>query len=476
MSSNKQTAQGGKVSAWNRLSNHLEENAEGYGPLKGTLPAGRIGMIWLAANLVVTTLLTGTLFVPGVSWPLAIGLIVLGTVMGGAVLVLIGNMGTRTGVPTMSLTKGSFGLRGSFLAVAANVVILMGWSWVQAMLAGVTVNFLIEQATGFSNPVLFSVLAQLLVVCLAIFGHEGIAKVEPWLALIMVAIMAYIFVVAFTSHPVSDYVTLPVDASAGWTGFAVLDVVIATAISWTVLSAEFNRLAKSQSSGVIGSGAGYILSTVLSMSLGATAIAYVVLEGGEAIAFDPTIIVAEFGAPLAIVIFLSVMATNTMVVYGMVSSVVNMVPSSKVKFLPTALILGAVSIIGSTWLALLDQFTAFLTVIGALFIPVFAVMLVDYYIVNKGFYNADLLRRSGGRYWYRGGVNIAAVAVWIIGAASSMLLTYVIPSPVGATIPTFVISFALYLGWAILTKRIVRYRPDSQHLVDLQPGTAHADH
>ena len=73
--------------------------------------------------------------------------------IGGTVLVLVGNMGTRTGLATMSLTKGSFGLRGSYLPVAANVVILMGWSWVQAMLAGVTVNFLVAQATGYSNPV-----------------------------------------------------------------------------------------------------------------------------------------------------------------------------------------------------------------------------------------------------------------------------------------------------------------------------------
>jgi hypothetical protein len=74
----------------------------------------------------VTTLLTGTLFVPGISWPLAVGMIVLGTLIGGSVLVLVGNMGTRTGLATMSLTKGSFGLRGSFLPVAANVTTLMG--------------------------------------------------------------------------------------------------------------------------------------------------------------------------------------------------------------------------------------------------------------------------------------------------------------------------------------------------------------
>ena len=450
-------------SLWARLSSRLSAN-EDHGPAVGTLSAVRIGMIWLAANLVVTTLLTGTLFVPGVSWPLALGLIVLGSVAGGVVLVLVGNMGARTGLSTMPLTKGAFGLRGSYLTTAANVVILMGWCWVQAMLAGVTINFLVEQHTGYSNPVLFSVLCQLVVVCLAIFGHEGISKVEPWLGLVILVIMVYIIFVAFSAFPVSDFTALPVDEGLGWSGVSVLDVVIATAISWTVLSAEFNRFAKSPVAAIAGSSIGYVLSTVLSMGLGATVIAYAVLNGNESRSFDPTVIVAVFGAPLALVIFLSVMATNTMVVYGMISSVVGLSHSNKIKFLPSALILGVISLVGSSWLAMLEQFVSFLTLVGSLFVPVFAIMIADYYIVHKSRYDHDILRGEGGKYWYQGGVNIAALVIWIVGVISSLLLTYSVSSPVGATVPSFILSFALYLGWNLLTGRIVEGRPVSTHL------------
>lgn len=458
------------TSAWSKLSDHLEANSEGYGPIRGTLGAARIGLIWLAANLVVTTLLTGTLFVPAVSWPTAVGLILAGTAIGALVLVLVGNMGTRTGLPTMALTKGSFGLRGSFLPVAANVVILMGWSWVQAMLAGVTVNHLVAQATGFSNPVLFSVLCQGLVVGLAIFGHEGIARVEPWFAAVILSIMAWIFYTALTTFPVGDYLGLPADSTLGLDGVGVLDIVIATAISWTVLSAEFNRLARSQAAGIVGSGAGYLLSTVAAMTLGATAIAYVVLDGAPPVGFDPTVLVAAFGVPVAIVIFLSVMATNTMVVYGMVSSVVNVVPSNRLRFLPTALGLGGVSIIGATWLGLLDQFTSFLSLIGSLFIPVFAIMLIDYYVVKRGTYDADILRGRGGRYWYTGGINWAAVVVWALGGATSLALTYWVSSPVGASLPTFVVAAGAYWAWAWVAK--TRAEPSPQQHLSLAANTS----
>lgn len=441
------------MNLYKRLDARLQENADGFGPLKGTLPLGRIGMIWLAANFVVTTLLTGTLFVPAVSFTDALLMIVVGTVAGAVVLTMIGNIGTRTGLPTMAITRGAFGTRGSLLPVAANVIILMGWSWVQAMLAGVTVNYLVESVTGFSNPILFAVLAQTLVVALAILGHEGIAKVEPWLAVVILAIMGYVFVTAFTTFSPAAFAGIEVDASLGFTNFVVLDIVIATAISWTVLSADFNRLAKSSRAGILGSGIGYVISTVLAMTLGATAIGYVILSGDPAAPFDPTVIVAAFGTPLAIVIFMSVMATNTMVVYGMVTSIVNAQAHWRFRFLPTALVVGVISIIGSTWLALLNQFTDFLVMIGAFFIPVFAIMIVDYYIIKRKSYTRDILREGAGRYWYTAGVNWSAIIVWVIGAAASYVLTYVWPSPIGATIPAFVISFVLYLALSYKNRR-----------------------
>ena len=428
------------------LEARLESGGGDSGVIRGRLGTGRMFMIWLAADLVVTTMLTGTLFVPGIDYIMAIVVIIAGTILGTIVLTLIGNIGTRTGLATMAITKGAFGPKGSYLPVAANVIILMGWSWVQAMLAGISVNFVVAQTTGFSNPILFSVLCQALVVGLAILGHEGIEKAEPWFALLILLVMAYIFVIAFTGHSPSEYTQIPVDPSLEFTPALALDIVISTAISWTVLSGDLNRLAKSQKAGMIGSGLGYIASTVLAMVLGLTAFSFLLLDGGDAVPFDPTVLAEEFGWALAIVIFLSVMATNTMVVYGMVNSVVGAQSRTRLKFLPVALVLGAVSILGSTWLALLDQYTDFLTMIGAFFVPVFAILIVDYYIIKRRTYTRDILSDAGGIYAYSRGVNWAAVAVWVIGALVSYLLTYAYPSPVGATIPSFLASFVLYLG------------------------------
>lgn len=453
------------MSLFTRIEKHLGTDSDAGGPVRGTFSIPRVGMIWLAANLVVTTMLTGTLFVPGVDYGTAVTMIVVGTLVGAVVLTLVGAIGTRTGLPTMALTRGSFGIRGSLVPVAANVVILMGWSWVQAMLAGVTVDYLVHSVTGFSSPILFSVICQTIVVLLAILGHEGIARVEPWLAVLMLGIVAWIFSTAFTTFGISEFVSIPRDPEIGYDPVIVLDIVIATAISWTVLSADFNRFARTTRGGVIGSGVGYTLSTVISMCLGATAFSFVLLSGGEAIPFDPGTLVEPFGAPLAIVIFLSVMATNTMVVFGLVTSVVNARPDARLRFLPTALVLGVISVGGATWFALLTAFTSFLTLIGALFAPVFAIMIVDYYLVKRAVYTHDILHAGAGRrYWYRRGVNVFAVVAWAIGAIAAYLWTYVWPLPIGATIPTLLLTTVLY-GAAMLPSR-TRAGEESRHLVD----------
>ncbi len=428
---------------YRRLDAHLHAGADDGQPVAGDLSGPRIGFIWLAANLVVTTMLTGTLFVPSVSLTTALWLIVAGTVVGALVLVAVGNVGTRTGLPTMALTRASFGVRGSRIPVAANIAVLMGWSWVQAMLAGVTVNHVIAAQTGYSNPVLFSVLCEVIVVSLAIFGHAGIARVEPILAVVILAIMGYLFAMML-GDGYSRLDSLPLDPE-GLSGLGIFDIVVATAISWTVLSADINRFARTSRGGVVGSGLGYVGSTVAAMALGATAIAYLFAQGKNVPSFDPTVIVDEFGVPLAIVVFFSVMATNTMAVYGMVTSLVNSEPG-RIRFLPAALGLGVISIAGSAWLALLDKFTAFLTAIGIVFIPVFAIIVVDFYVLRRGRYAASLASADSREYWYRGGWNPIAVVVWIVGVAFSSAITYLWVSPVGATVPTFLVSAGLY--WA----------------------------
>jgi nucleobase:cation symporter-1, NCS1 family len=440
---------------WERLSRRFPAESDAEQPAEGTMRLGRTAMLWLAANMVVTTLLTGTLFVPGIPYRDALAVILLGTLVGGSVLVAVGLVGTRTGLPTMVLTRGAFGRRGGALPAVFNLVVLMGWSWVQALLAGITVDAVVERATGFSNPVLFAVLAQAVVVLLALFGHVGIQRVEPYLAVVMVLVAGWVLATAFGRFGVGEFLALPAAPETGMTTVIAFDVVVATAISWTVLSADFNRHAASERAGAVGTAIGYTASTCLAMTLGATALGYVALSGGDPVPFDPGTVVGAFGTPLAVVIFVSVMATNTLVVYGMVMSFLNLRP--RTGFLRAALVIGAISVAGATWQGLLGRFIDFLFVISGLFVPVFAIMIIDFFVLRRGRYSVrDLVSGRGGAYWYRAGINPVAIGTFVVGAGLAYVWTQVAPLPFGATIPVFAVSALLYLAGSLATGR----RPD----------------
>ncbi|MDA9721882.1 cytosine permease [Luminiphilus sp.] len=453
-----------KSDFWSQLNDKFENTQAESGPVSGSDSLVRICMIWLAGNLVVTTQLTGTLFIPGVAWHAALGLIAVGSLFGGAVLVLVGNMGKRTGLPTMALTKGALGLRGATIPTTINVGILMGWAWVQAMLAGVTLDHYLSPLIGFSNPILLSMTCQVAVVCLAIFGHRGLTVVEPLFAVSILAVMYFALYGAFSDYDLHDFVNLEVDINLGWNVFSVLDVVVATAVSWTVLSAEICRRAVSERASIVGTGLGYVLSTTLSMSFGATALAYVILDGREFASFSPIPIVSAFGLPVAIIFFLSVMATNVLCIYGMVASIVNLPRSRTLKFLPTTLIVGLLAILGCAWLPLLSAFTDFLTLIGGIFIPVFAIMVADYYFVNRGCYDRDILLTKGGKYWFNGGYNPAGLLIWLFGAIFSHIMSYHVQSPIGSFLPTFLLVFIIYLLWASVAGRLLKSKPNSVNL------------
>jgi NCS1 family nucleobase:cation symporter-1 len=435
-------------SVLDRITARIGHEPDATQPAEGNMGLVGTFMLWLAANMVVTTLLTGTLFVPGIAYATALLVIVLGTLIGVTVLVLVGTIGTRTGLPTMILSRGAFGRRGGHLPAVFNLIILMGWSWVQALLAGITLNYVIADLTGFSSPVLFAVLCQTIVAVLALLGHAGIQRVEPWLAVVMLIVAAFVFFTAFREFGLSGFLDIQEQPNVGMTAAVALDVVVATAISWTVLSADFNRHAITQRAGIIGTTLGYTASTVISMTLGATALGYVFLRGGDTTSFDPKPLLEEFGLPLAVIIFVSVMATNTMVVYGMTMSYENLRPNS--NYLRAALMIGLISIVGATWQGILDQFVSFLFLISALFIPVFAIMIVDYWVLRRGRYSTrDLVAPRGGAYWYLGGVSPIAVGCFVVGAALVFYWTRLSPLSFGATLPAFAVTFVVYLGLSL---------------------------
>jgi NCS1 family nucleobase:cation symporter-1 len=83
---------------------------------------------WFGAGISIAEFWAGALLVPGVSLLKALIIIIVGHIVGNALMGFVAIEGYRVGVPTMVLARRPLGLRGSYLASALNYLQLVGWT------------------------------------------------------------------------------------------------------------------------------------------------------------------------------------------------------------------------------------------------------------------------------------------------------------------------------------------------------------
>ncbi|ADI26607.1 cytosine permease [Geobacillus sp. C56-T3] len=411
--------------------------------------------LWIAANVVITTVMTGMMFVPDISFSNAMLAIIVGSAIGAIPLALTGNIGIRTGLPTMVITRAAFGQKGAILPALVNTIILIGWSWIQAYMAGLSLNYAVHYATGYNNINLFVILTELLVVIITIFGHRGVERIEKYISIAMLILSFLVFYKIFTTYDISTLVEMKLSEHPSITTIIAFDIVIATAFSWMSTVCDFNRNCRSETSGFWGTYFGYLVASIVAMGLGAVVSGFSIASNMER-TYDPTILLAAYGFGLiaSIVVFFSVLSTNVMALYSATMSFMNVFP--RAGFWKPTLIMGVICTLGALLKeVLMSHFFNFIMLIATLFIPVFAIVLVDYFLIKKGVYDAeDILYDTKGQYRYQKGVNIAAYITYIVGAVFAYYFTYIHPLTVGSTMLTFLLSGAVYWGLMKWTKQI----------------------
>lgn len=402
--------------------------------------------IWFACDLVTTTMLTGMLYIPGLSFGAALQAIIWGCVIGIIPLVLIGIIGQKTGLTTMVVSRATFGIKGAILPSAINITILVAWSWAQAGLGGLALDYAVHSLTNYSNPTLFILITEAIVVMVALYAIKGIALYEKIAMVLIAVIMGAVIFKAFTSTGIDNIFAIAGDPKQGVTIMAAFDIVVSTALSWTPMAADYNRNCKTVKGTAIGTGAGWALGTMLSMGSGALMIA-MIIAGGLTLSYEPSQVFGEIGFGLAgaLVIFMSIIAANVMCVYSATMSFLNAFP--KLSYKKTAIVIGIICIIGAIFSGILDAFLNFVGLIGVLFMPIFSIMIADFFVVSKRKFNVDAIvyPQKYQDYHYSGGINWIAMAVFVISAAIAYYLTMIHPIAIGATIPTFFIAFFLYI-------------------------------
>src|SRR6202161_4714708 len=155
--------------------------------------------LWLAANLQITAIVTGALavvFGGDVFWSLVA--LLLGQLIGGAVMALHAAQGPQLGLPQMISCRVQFGVYGAIIPIVAVCLMYIGFSASGCVLAGQAVGQLLHVDDGF-GIVIFSCL----IVIVTLFVYRFIHILGRIASVVGMAAFLYMFSRLFASHDIS---------------------------------------------------------------------------------------------------------------------------------------------------------------------------------------------------------------------------------------------------------------------------------
>lgn len=386
--------------------------------------------------------------------PLALGAavvaVLLGSVLGALVLALAAVPGAQTGAPAMVLLRGLLGRRGSWLPTVLNLAQCVGWAAVEIFVIAAGASKLLP---GVPRP-LFVLAAGAAATLLALWPLGFVRKLRRYAVWIVLAATGYLFVQVLGKGPVNP-------PGASWASFwLALDVVVALPISWAPLAADYarhSRSARSTFGGVLG---GYAVAAAAYFLLGVLAVAALPGAGSDPIG---ALLALPAGALALAILAVDELDEAFANLYSTALSAQNLRPTLDRRVV--AAVVGVVA----TLIALatdITRYESFLLLIGSVFIPLFAVLLVDYYLLRRRQRRAwDVSAEAPARPlmlvpWAAGFVayqllNPGGVSGWAKAWQGAQAALHLTPPPwLSASITSFVVAGVVTLLVAPLERRV----------------------
>lgn len=346
-----------------------------------------VDQVGLWGNLGVSLLgFTGAIFVlqPGgagtreLSLAAALTSIVVGTLLGALGIALAGLPGARTGAPAMVLLRGLFGARLSYLPTAANIVQCVGWGIFELVTIATAAHTVAPSLPRWA----YVLIAGAATAGLTLRPLGAIRILRRYVTGAVLVVLAYLLV-ELLRHP------LPGLGDGTWSGFwAATDTVVAAAISFAPLAADYTRHSRTPRAAFLGAFAGYGVTQVLCYAIGLLALVTVARSPGD---IYGAFIALPLGALGFAVLAARELDQSFANVYSTAVSAQNLWPLRDRRVLA-----GVISVLITVLALVLNiaDYENFLDLLGSVFVPMFAVLVVDFFVLSRGHWDLSARARS----------------------------------------------------------------------------------
>lgn len=369
------------------------------------------GLIWFGAGVSIAEIVTGTYFA-SLGFTRGLLAILIGHVIGCAMLFLAGLIGGKVRKSAMETTKMSFGGKGSLLFSILNVVQLVGWTAIMIYDGALAANGIWDIGNW-----IWCVVIGALIALWVLIGIENLGKVNT------VAMAALFILTIVLSFVIFAKGTMHAVGGDGMSFGAAVELSVAMPLSWLPLISDYTREAEKPVRATAVSAVVYGLVSCWMYVIGMGAaiftaesdIAQIMLKAGLGI------------AGLLIVVF-STVTTTFLDAYS--AGVSSESIFAKIKGKWVAVGVTVLGVVGAVTLPLYD-ITDFLYFIGSVFAPMIAIQIADFFILKK--------------QPCKGAFDIKNLIIWLVGFVIYRLLMRV-DIAVGNTLPDMLVTIALCLA------------------------------
>lgn len=334
-----------------------------------------------------------------------------------------------TGLSTHLLARYAFGEKGSYLTSLLLAGTQVGWFGVGVAMFALPV----QKVTGI-DPIVLVVIAGLLMTSSAFWGMKALTALSI-IAVPAIAILGTTSVFNASASVGGFSQVFEFQPAEALSYAAALTICIGSFISGGTLTPDFTRFSNSGRNAFISTVIAFFLGNSLMFLFGAIG----AITTGESdiseVMFQQGLII-----PAIIILGLNIWTTNDNALYASGLGFSNITKISKNKLV---IINGIVGTIMATWLY--NNFVGFLTLLGSAIPPIGAILLADYFIVNKRKYahfSPEAFKK----------VNFVAILAWAAGLAAAKLIPGIPP------LNAVVASAVLY----VVVTRFVQYKENQK--------------
>jgi nucleobase:cation symporter-1, NCS1 family len=395
------------------------------------------GLLWGSLGISLLVIVAGALLVPALGLRDALLAILVGSILGCALLGLAGRIGADRRLPGMVLLRDPLGKQGSYAPTALNVLQNFGWATFELLVIAQAANALADRVFGFRQEWVWILVFGAVIAWLALAGPISLVRryIRRFAIWAVVASTAYLTWWTIDGADIGALWDAPGEGGQSW--WQGVDLTIGMAASWLPLAADYTRFSRTGRSAFWGTSLGYFVALVWMLALGAL----LALSRGLS---DPSMllaIVATGGVASALALLaLTVDETDEPFanVYSAAVSLQNLFPRASQQLLIVAA--AGVAIGGAFVIDLYTDYFVFLLLIGSFFVPLFGVLAADYLL---GATREVAVRWSGLVAWLAG----VALYQWIQPTGPEWWTSLIDGGrrpDIGASLPAFALAFVLY--------------------------------